>query len=65
MTDNTDINPEDLAEVLQLICIKCRSNVWGPATPRKTILNNLHDIASAALTGDMAKARKLAGSTQE
>jgi len=56
---------EDLEEALQLICIKCRSNVWGTETPRRMILNNLHDIASAALAGDMVRVRKLADTLTE
>lgn len=56
---------DQLEEVLQLICIKCRSNVWGSATSRKLILNNLHDIAAAGLRGDIDEARRLADALQE
>ena len=31
------------------ICIKCRSNEWGSDTPRKTILNWMHDTAETAI----------------
>ena len=43
---------ETLENALQEICIKCRSNEWGPDTPRKTILNTLHDMAANALSND-------------
>ena len=36
-------------EALVMICVKCRSNEWGPDTPRKQILNWFHDTASKAL----------------
>jgi hypothetical protein len=36
-------------EALAIICVKCRSNEWGPDTPRKQILNWFHDTASKAL----------------
>ena len=36
-------------EALTAICVKCRSNEWGPTTPRKEILNWIHDHASAAI----------------
>jgi hypothetical protein len=36
-------------EALAMICVKCRSNEWGPDTPRKEILNWFHDFASNAL----------------
>lgn len=36
-------------EALAMICVKCRSNEWGPDTPRKQILNWFHDTASKAL----------------
>jgi hypothetical protein len=36
-------------EALAMICVKCRSNEWGPDTPRKEILNWFHDFASKAL----------------
>lgn len=42
MTDKKD-------EALKEICIKCRSNEWGPDTPRKEILNWMHDKAAQAL----------------
>lgn len=38
-----------LEAILQEICIKCRSNEWGPETPRKEILNWVHDKAATAL----------------
>jgi hypothetical protein len=37
-------------EALELLCVKCRSNEWGPNTPRKEILNWMHDHASKAHT---------------
>ena len=37
-------------EALELLCVKCRSNEWGPDTPRKEILNWMHDHASKAHT---------------
>jgi hypothetical protein len=37
-------------EALELLCVKCRSNEWGPDTPRKEILNWMHDHASEAHT---------------
>ena len=37
-------------EALELLCVKCRSNEWGPDTPRKEILNWMHDHASETLT---------------
>jgi hypothetical protein len=40
---------EELEAALQEICIKCRSNEWGPDTPRRIILNTLHDMAAEAL----------------
>ena len=40
---------EPLLEALTAICVKCRSNEWGPTTPRKEILNWMHDYASAAI----------------
>ena len=40
---------EPLLEALTAICVKCRSNEWGPTTPRKEILNWMHDHASAAI----------------
>ena len=39
-----------LEGTLQEICVKCRSNEWGPLTPRKEILNWMHDTASHALS---------------
>jgi hypothetical protein len=42
---------EALEGALVEICVKCRSNEWGPLTPRKEILNTLHDMASNALGG--------------
>lgn len=38
-----------LETALQEICIKARSNEWGPDTPRKVILNWMHDTAAEAL----------------
>ena len=37
-------------EALELLCVKCRSNEWGPDTPRKEILNWMHDHASKVIT---------------
>ena len=37
-------------EALELLCVKCRSNEWGPDTPRKEILNWMHNHASKAHT---------------
>lgn len=41
--------PPALSDALIAICVKCRSNEWGPNTPRKVILNWMHDTASKAL----------------
>ena len=41
---------EALKLALEEICIKCRSNEWGFDTPRKEILNWMHDKAAQALT---------------
>ena len=40
---------EELSTALVLICVKCRSNEWGPLTTHKEILNWFHDTASKAL----------------
>ena len=40
---------EPLLEALTAICVKCRSNEWGPDTPRKEILNWMHDHANEAI----------------
>jgi uncharacterized protein YigA (DUF484 family) len=40
---------EELENVLQNICTKCRSNEWGTDTPRKEILNTIHDMAAEGL----------------
>ena len=40
---------EPLLDALTAICVKCRSNEWGPTTPRKEILNWMHDHASVAI----------------
>jgi hypothetical protein len=42
---------ETLEQALVMICVKCRSNEWGPDTPRKEILSWFHDTAAAALEG--------------
>jgi hypothetical protein len=39
-----------LEGILVEICVKCRSNEWGSDTPRKIILNTLHDMAAEGLT---------------
>lgn len=47
---------ENTAEEMELtlleICLKCRSNEWGPNTPRKEILNWMHNKAVQALTSE-------------
>jgi hypothetical protein len=47
MTDSEKI--ELLENALVAICVKCRSNEWGADTPRKEILNWMHDFAGKAL----------------
>ena len=54
-------------EALVMICVKCRSNEWGPDTPRKEILNWFHDFASKALddAAPPAAQRQWVGLTDE
>ena len=47
--EKLEASNQELLKALTAICAKCRSNEWGPDTPRKEILNWMHDHASAAI----------------